>query len=184
MKEILFLLILLVAIIFLMLSGCSGGSYYGRGGNVTIVGRVICSGPDPFSRRVMVLDTTGTIWIIQDGAIEGELSNLSGLVVGVTGTITSTGDNRLSLKAESYRLLGTDQFIPFIGILKEKDNCLILENRVTRSRYVLMGRMARLLREFNGRKVWVRGELKKASPEANLHSSLDTVFVEEFGVVW
>jgi len=183
-KEIFFLLILLLTMIFLMLIGCGGSAYYSKGEDVTIVGRVICSGPDPFSRRVMVLDTTGTIWIIQDGTIEGELFNLSGLVVGVTGAISSSSDNRLSLKAKSYRLLRTDRLIPVMGILKGKGDCLILENRVTRNRYVLVGRMSRLLKEFNDRKVWVCGELKKASSERKLHSPPDTVLVEEFGIVW
>jgi len=183
-KEIIFMLVLFLTMIILMVIGCGGSAYYNGGRDVTIVGRVICSGPDPFSRRVMVLDTTGTIWIIQNGSIEGELFNLSGLMVSVSGIISSTGDNRLSLKAESYRLLRTDKFVPFIGILKEKGNCLILENRANRSRYVLVGRMSRLLREFDGRKLWVRGELKGASTEGKPYSSPDTVLVKEFGIIW
>ena len=174
----------LIMIIFFISSGCGGGAFYSREGSVTIVGRVISSGPDPFSRRVMVLDTTGTIWVIQDGDIESELFNLSGLVVAVTGLTSSTGDNRLSLKAESYRLLRPGRFTPIVGILKVKGEFPMLEDRANGTHYVLLGRIAGLLREFAGRKVWVCGNLKKALHEHMLDAEVDTILVEEFGVVW
>lgn len=143
-------------------------------------GEIAIIGGHPFDRRIVLADSAGKFWNLSNPQLLGELINLAGHRVRVTGSFENASDGGMRLFVDRYELLPVDGKVPVIGILALEGQDLVLIDRDTHERFVLTGPLREALSHFQGFKVWVYGD--KEPRVEDVGKVLD-LYVEGYGIL-
>jgi hypothetical protein len=139
----------------------------GVGDLVAVEGTLSLRGGTPHTILMLEREDGGVV-VIQSNEFQVELKSLSGMKVSIEGNVLPSIDGETPLvNATSYKLLALPSGeVPIVGTLRtEGDNCLL--SATDGDLYVIVGEFARVLVDFDGKKVWVVGtESTKAYPDA------------------
>lgn len=149
------------ALIFIILIfySCHESRFVKTGSSdITVVGKVLFSGTDPFSRTVFISDTAGTNWIVENQDAAYELYRLAGSSVRAIGTLAGGKGPGLHISVEGYELMPVNGCLPVAGVINEVSGLLVLEESGSGKRIVLAGCLVPALRNFVGHRVWLCGD--------------------------
>ena len=132
----------------------------------SLTGRLVVVGNVPFTQLVCKIDDHQAY--VLKGELLNELTTLQGTTVKLTGdaTLLPREGNLPVFTVTDYEILAVgspNHFVnPFVGILKSQKNKIFLELS-SHQQYQINGPMLAKLKKQSGAKVWLTGELKKAS---------------------
>ncbi len=132
----------------------------------SLEGELAVIGEHPFDRRIVLADSAGKFWNLNNPELHGELVNLAGHRIRVTGTYEDAVDGSSGLHVDSYNLLPVEGKTPIVGILVDEGTRLILVEGNTRERYLITGPLSGALLHFQGFKVWAYGDEKRGLESA------------------
>jgi hypothetical protein len=164
----------MVVIALLAAIGACGGKKASKAGSidsagvgdvVTVEGTLSQRGGTPHTLLMLERADGGAV-VIQSTEFQAELKSLSGMQVSIEGKVLPSIDGETPLvNATSYTLLALPSGeIPIVGVLRAGDGSCLL-TATDGDVYVIVGEFARVLGDFDGKKVWVVGTRSSASAE-------------------
>lgn len=127
-------------------------------------------GPDPFGRSLRLTDDEGTVWRLDPGRLDHELSRLDGHRVRLFCR-RGSGHGETAMSVSRYELLPVDGREPLYGVLRTVPGEVTMETAGTVMR--LEGPLSEALAGFGGHAVWVWGD----------RGSRDTMIVVGYAVI-
>lgn len=153
--------------------GCAGNQSKGKsagleeanvGDVVTVSGTLSQRGSTPLT--ILMLEVgDGDVVVIQSSTIQEELRMLSGMSVSIQGRLLPRIEGEAPLvDVQRYELMALPTGeVPLVGTVRLQDGQCVLET-ADATRYWIRGEFVRVLKQYEGAKVWVVGTVGDDSP--------------------